>query len=41
LIIATDKPKGLKLGQFNKQDTLILVALESELPRANIPQWNI
>lgn len=41
MIIATNKPKGLKLGQFNKQDTLILVALESELPRANIPQWNI
>ena len=29
------------MGQFNKQDTLILVALESELPKENIPQWNV
>ena len=29
------------MGQFNKQDTLILVALESELPKESVPQWNV
>ena len=41
MIVGIEKCKGLKLGQFNKQDTLILVALESELPKENIPQWNV
>ena len=29
------------MGQFNKQDTLILVALESELLKESVPQWNV
>ena len=41
MIVGIEKVKELKLGQFNKQDTLILVALESELPKENIPQWNV
>ena len=41
MIVGIEKCKGLKLGLFNKQDTLILVALESELPKENIPQWNV
>ena len=41
MIVGIEKLKESKLGQFNKQDTLILVALESELPKENIPQWNV
>lgn len=40
-IISGAKFKAYNLGQFNKQDTLILVALESELPKSSVPEWNV
>ena len=41
VIVGKERFRDLRVEKFSKADTLILVALESELPRESIPHWNV